>query len=96
LTNFLSNHTYLSIGKTTVYLLLILLGIVLRQFDQPNSVFILGGIGLFYGHICYRVLNNLEKKKKGLMFFIVVTVAIIIILFYKKPSSSFATSDIMS
>jgi len=56
---------------------------VLRQFDQPNSVFILGGIGLFYGHICYRVLNNLEKKKKGLMFFIVVTVAIIIILFYK-------------
>ena len=80
--------TFLSITKTTIYLGLIIAGAIMKCVDQPSSVFILGGLGLFTGHVFYRTIAFKEKQTLKIVVALLTTLSVstIVILFFNIPA----------
>jgi len=84
--------TFLSITKTSIYLGIFILGVIIKYVDQPGSAFILGGLGLFMGHVFYRSITFKSKRtlKIVVVLLTILAVSTIVIIFYKIPRATLA------
>ena len=74
--------TFLSIKKTTIYIGLALIGLILKLLNQTGNIVILTSLGLFLGHISYRCVKFPKNKILKIMSMLIVIFLICIILFY--------------
>ncbi len=78
--------TFLSIKKSAVYLSIVLLAFIFLLLNWPGNSFILFGLGLFFGHNCYRAIKYKGKIALKVISLVVSTTLIILILLLKYNS----------
>jgi len=75
--------SFLSVKKTTIYLVLALLGLFLKQIDQPGNTLFLIGTGLFFGHLCYRSAKYKDKLILRIIILLMTTAVICCVIILK-------------
>ncbi len=78
--------TFLSIKKSAVYLSIVLLAFIFILLNWPGNSFILLGLGLFFGHNCYRAIKYKGKIALKVTSLIISTTVIILTISLKYNS----------
>ena len=91
---------FLSVKKITIYLVIALLGLLLKQIDQPGNTLFLVGTGLLFGHLCYRSAKYKEKlllRSIILLLATAVVCCVIVLKFNVIPATAvFIISSLVS
>jgi len=72
--------TFLSPKKSFIYLSISLIGLILKFLALPGNTFILLGLGLFYGHLCYRSVKFPHKQLMKIFIMLFATLGICILV----------------